>query len=86
MASTFRDLRVWQEAMELTVQVYKSTAVFPKVENYGLAQQMQRAAVSVRVISRKVKGITRIRSSYTFYFTQEGHFGSYRHRFSCPSS
>jgi hypothetical protein len=47
MASTFRDLRVWQEAMELTVQVYKSTAVFPKVENYGLAQQMQRAAVSV---------------------------------------
>jgi four helix bundle protein len=47
MASTFRDLRVWQEAMELTVQVYKSTAVFPKVETYGLAQQMQRAAVSV---------------------------------------
>ncbi len=32
MASTFRDLRVWQEAMELTVQVYKSTAVFPKLK------------------------------------------------------
>lgn len=47
MASTFRDLRVWQEAMELTVQVYKSTTVFPRTETYGLAQQMQRAAVSV---------------------------------------
>jgi four helix bundle protein len=47
MVSTFRDLRVWQEAMELTVQVYKSTAVFPRAETYGLAQQMQRAAVSV---------------------------------------
>ena len=47
MASTFRDLRVWQEAMEPTVQVYKSTAVFPRSETYGLAQQMQRAAVSV---------------------------------------
>src|SRR6185503_13336031 len=47
MASTFRDLRVWQEAMELTVQVYKSTGTFPKSETYGLAQQMQRAAVSV---------------------------------------
>ena len=47
MASTFRDLRVWQEAMELTVQVYKSTGTFPRSETYGLAQQMQRAAVSV---------------------------------------
>lgn len=47
MASTFRDLRVWQEAMELTVQVYKSTGTFPRAETYGLAQQMQRAAVSV---------------------------------------
>jgi four helix bundle protein len=47
MASTFRDLRVWQEAMELAVQVYKSTGTFPRSETYGLAQQMQRAAVSV---------------------------------------
>ena len=47
MASSFRDLRVWQEAMALTAQVYKSTAEFPKSETYGLAQQMRRAAVSV---------------------------------------
>lgn len=47
MGSTFRDLRVWQEAMALTAQVYKTTAEFPKSETYGLAQQMRRAAVSV---------------------------------------
>jgi four helix bundle protein len=47
MASSFRDLRVWQEAMTLTAQVYRSTAEFPKNETYGLAQQMRRAAVSV---------------------------------------
>jgi four helix bundle protein len=47
MASSFRDLRVWQEAMTLTAQVYRSTAEFPKSESYGLAQQMRRAAVSV---------------------------------------
>jgi four helix bundle protein len=43
MSSTFRDLRVWQEAMALTVQVYRTTAEFPKSETYGLAQQMRRA-------------------------------------------
>jgi 23S rRNA-intervening sequence protein len=47
MSSTFRDLRVWQEAMDLTVEIYKSTAAFPKHEVYGLAQQLRRAAVSV---------------------------------------
>jgi four helix bundle protein len=45
--SSFRDLRVWQEAMALTVEVYKSTVKFPRHELYGLTQQMRRAAVSV---------------------------------------
>ncbi len=47
MSSSFRDLRVWQEAMALTTQIYKNTAEFPKFEVYGLGQQMRRAAVSV---------------------------------------
>ena len=46
-SSSFRDLRVWQEAMKLAGQIYKSTASFPKHEIYGLSQQMRRAAVSV---------------------------------------
>jgi four helix bundle protein len=47
MAGSFRDLRVWQEAMKLTTAVYRGTANFPKYELYGLSQQMRRAAVSV---------------------------------------
>ena len=45
--SSFRDLRVWQEAMDLAREVYKSTISFPKHELYGLTQQIRRAAVSV---------------------------------------
>ena len=45
--SSFRDLRVWQEAMALTAEIYKSTVGFPKHELYGLSQQLRRAAVSV---------------------------------------
>lgn len=33
--------------MELVVQIYKLTQLFPKSEIYGLASQMQRAAVSI---------------------------------------
>jgi four helix bundle protein len=46
-ASSFRDLRVWQEAMRLTTEIYRGTADFPKPELYGLSQQIRRAAVSV---------------------------------------
>jgi four helix bundle protein len=47
MAATFKDLRVWQEAMKFAIDVYRSTAEFPKHELYGLSQQLRRAAVSV---------------------------------------
>jgi four helix bundle protein len=43
----FRELRVWQAAMDLAEATYRVTQVFPKHETYGLASQMQRAAVSV---------------------------------------
>jgi four helix bundle protein len=45
--SSFRDLRIWQEAMDLTVEIYRVTSDFPKHETYGLTSQMRRAAVSV---------------------------------------
>jgi four helix bundle protein len=45
--STFKDLRVWQDAMNLAETVYRETSNFPKHELYGLVSQMRRAAVSV---------------------------------------
>ena len=44
---SFRDLIVWQRAMELTVAVYGLTREFPKDEIYGLTSQLRRAAVSI---------------------------------------
>jgi four helix bundle protein len=44
---SFRDLRVWREAMKLAREVYRGTANFPRHELYGLTQQIRRAAVSV---------------------------------------
>ncbi len=47
MAKTFRELDVWNKAIDLTALIYESTADFPKQEIYGLSSQMRRAAVSI---------------------------------------
>jgi four helix bundle protein len=47
VGESFRDLAVWQRAIELTLQVYKLTSSFPDSERFGLTNQLRRAAVSV---------------------------------------
>src|SRR3954453_16478424 len=43
----FRNLRVWQRAHQLTLEVYGETRAFPKEERYRLTNQLRRAAASV---------------------------------------
>jgi four helix bundle protein len=47
MVQSFRDLVVWQRAIQLTVSVYRLTQGFPREELYGLTSQIRRSAVSV---------------------------------------
>ncbi|MBU4477605.1 MAG: four helix bundle protein [Candidatus Omnitrophica bacterium] len=44
---SYKDLIVWQRAMELTQMVYQVTKKFPKEELYGLTNQIRRAVVSI---------------------------------------
>jgi four helix bundle protein len=43
----FRDLTVWQEAHQLTLDVYRRTASVPRDALYGLTSQLRRSASSV---------------------------------------
>ncbi|WP_407457128.1 four helix bundle protein [Fibrobacter sp.] len=47
MAQSYKDLVVWQKAIDLTVAVYQLTKRFPKEELFGLVSQMRRASVSI---------------------------------------
>ena len=69
---SFKDLRVWQQAIDLTLQVYKATALFPKHETYGLAQQMRRAAVSVASNIAEGKGRWSRKEFCHFLFNARG--------------
>ncbi|HMG18015.1 MAG TPA: four helix bundle protein [Gemmatimonadales bacterium] len=44
---SYRDLTVWQRAMDLTDVAYEITKSFPREERYGLTSQLQRSAVSI---------------------------------------
>ena len=47
MSHKFRDLIVWQRAMELVTDVYRLSSRFPSNEQFGLTSQLRRAAVSI---------------------------------------
>ncbi len=47
MRGEYRDLKVWQAALNLVYLVYEITQRFPSHERYGLVSQMRRASVSV---------------------------------------
>lgn len=47
MIRSFKDLFVWQSAIELSKEIYLISAGFPRTELYGLVSQMRRAAVSI---------------------------------------
>jgi len=44
---SFKNLKVWEKAHELTLHVYQVTKLFPRDELFGLTSQIRRAAVSV---------------------------------------
>src|SRR5690242_21651872 len=43
----FRELKVWQRAHELTLDVYKATQLFPAEERFGLRSQIRRSSISI---------------------------------------
>ncbi len=44
---SYKDLQVWQKAIDFVTVVYRLTEKFPSTETYGLALQLRRASVSV---------------------------------------
>jgi four helix bundle protein len=43
----YKELKVWQKAVELTKLIYELTKTFPQEEKFGLTNQIRRASVSI---------------------------------------
>jgi four helix bundle protein len=47
MMHNFKELKVWNKAVDIAVEVYGITKSFPSEEKFGLTSQINRSAVSV---------------------------------------
>lgn len=68
----FYDLEAWQKAHELTLEIYKTTAGFPKEELFGLTSQLRRAASSVTANIAEGFGRYHFNDKIKFYIQARG--------------
>lgn len=62
----FKNLKIWNRAVELATQIYKVTQSLPEEEKYGLKAQMRRCAVSIGSNIAEGAGRGSTRSSFVF--------------------
>ena len=71
----FKELKIWQKALELSVDVYKVTGLFPKEDKFGLISQIKRSAVSIP--SNLAEGAGRNSIKEFLYFLSVANGSSY---------
>lgn len=67
MIKSYKDLIVWQKAMELVKEIFRLTSKFPKSEIYGLVSQMRRCAVGIPSNIAEAFGRRSLKYSAQFY-------------------
>ena len=65
--TSFKQLRVWQEAQSLAADLYELAKLFPAAERYGLISQIQRAASSVGANIAEGYGRLGLKEKVLFY-------------------
>lgn len=45
--NNFKELKIWKDSIELAVDIYKMTKLFPDTEKFGLVSQMNRCSISI---------------------------------------
>ena len=71
----YKQLNVWAKALDLVVDIYKTTFYFPTEEKYGLISQMRKCAVSIP--SNIAEGAGRNSDKEFCHFLSNAHGSSY---------
>jgi len=72
VGESYRDLKAWQSAVALALNVYRVTKDFPREEVYGLSSQMRRSAVSAASNIAEGKGRFSQKELLQFLFRARG--------------
>ena len=68
----FEDLKVWQRAKDLAVFIYKLTGQGEFVKDYGLRDQIRRAAVSIPINIAEGDELDTTKQAIKFFYTAKG--------------
>jgi four helix bundle protein len=69
---SYQDLEVWKQTKDLVRLVYEITKNFPREEQYGLTNQIRRAAVSIPTNIAEGCGRNHTKDSIQFFFISRG--------------
>ena len=69
---SYKDLTVWQKAIDLAESIYRITALFPNEERFGLINQMRRCAVSISSNIAEGKGRNSLNDYIHFLYMARG--------------
>ncbi len=72
MFKTFKEMPIWQKAMEIAEKVHKVTADLPRNEDYGFTSQMRRSALSVSANIAEAFGRNHTLDKINFYYMARG--------------
>lgn len=64
----FKNYKMWQDSLNMSIEIYNVVKEFPRNEQYGLADQLKRAAVSIP--SNIAEGASRISEKEFSHFLQ----------------
>lgn len=70
--NSYRDLDVWRQSRQLVKSIYQLSKTFPKEEQFGLTNQLRRAAISVPSNIAEGSGRNHSRDSIQFFFIARG--------------
>lgn len=72
MYKSFKEMPVWQKAMELSIVVFNLSSSLPRSEDYGLTSQLRRAANSVSANIAEGFGRRTSKDKCQFYIIARG--------------
>ncbi len=72
MYKNFKDMPIWQRAMEVAEQIHKNTDNLPRKEDYGFTSQIRRSCLSISANIAEAFGRNHTNDKINFYFTARG--------------
>jgi four helix bundle protein len=69
---SFKDMPIWQSALNIAEDVFRLTESLPKKEDYGLTSQLRRAALSISANIAEAYGRHHISDKINFYYFSRG--------------